>query len=73
MLNVTIRFPTSGKSTYGPAYIPPVMEAVGNYSAVASDFWGSTYAFNDSGIIEFTYNLDMDKQTVHWTDSLIAP
>lgn len=72
LLNVTIRFP-SGSSTYGPAYIPPVMKAVGNYSAVASDFWVNPYGFNDSGIVEFTYDVDIDKQAVYWTDQLIIP
>lgn len=72
LLNVTIRFP-GGKRTYGAAYIPPVMKDVGNYSAVASDFWGNTYAFNDSGIVVFNYKVDTDKQTVYWTDQLISP
>ena len=49
------------------------MKAVGNYSAVASDFWGNTYGFNDSGIVEFTYDVDINKQAVYWTDQLIIP
>lgn len=72
LLNVTIRFP-SDTSTYEPPDIPPVMKNVGNYSAVASDFWGNTYVFNDSGMVVFTYKVDRDKQTVSWTDQLITP
>lgn len=73
MLNVTIRFP-SNTSTDESAYKPPVM-ALANYSAVASNFWRSAYAFNGSGIIEFTYTVDEDRETVEWSreDQLVAP
>ncbi len=47
------------------------MKAVGNYSAVASDLWGSAYALNDSGIIKFAYIIDEDGERVYWKDQII--
>ena len=60
-----IRFP-SGTNTFRPAFKPPAMDAVRNYTAVTAHAWGSAYAFNDTGIAEFVFDLSEADQSMTW-------
>ena len=65
LTRLEIRFP-NGTNSFRPAFKPPAMDSVRNYTALTSHAWGSAYAYNDSGIAEFVFDKNEADQTMTW-------